>query len=888
METSKVYVEDARGQPPNIPFWFGEAPGRSDELSRAVSRLRAGISQRLDDGQGAALNWLVSTSGVTPLAARLLLEYLSAARAALSILPTHEHIILERFFDETGDMHLVVHSPFGSRVNRAWGLALRKRFCRKFNFELQAAALEDSIVLSLGPTHSFPLEEVARYLKPETVEAVLVQALLTAPMFPAHWRYAATIALAVRRMRNGKKVPPQFQRNDAEDLMAVVFPDQLACAENLAGEREIPNHPLVHQAIDDCIRGLMDVDGLKRVLAGLKDGTIQVHARDLSAPSPLAQEIITARPFAFLDDAPAEERRTQAIRNRHLLDEEHAASLARPDPEAIAQVRREAWPEPRDADELHDGLVLAGFVALTPSGALEGPPDVDVNGWTDWFEELSAARRATMFTAPGGQRFWVSAERLLELQLIMGAGRCAPPIEPATGGPISGMDRDAALREIIRSRLEALGPVSCEELARVAGLDAGEVQGALLALETEGFVVRGRFELEPDQTSLPEQWCERRLLARIHRYTLKTLRRSVEPVSISDYMAFLFQWHRLDGEAPEGPDGLRLALARLEGFPIPAGAWESAVLPARVSGYLGGDLDLLTSSGEWVWFRPSSGGGQGGVGPVRSTPVVLVPRETASYWRAQEDSGQIQRSGKAGQVEAWLEQQGASFFADMVRGTGLLRTQVEQALQELVAAGRVTSDRFGGLRALVVPASKRASFSRRPSPRQLTVDRGGRWELLERALAPPGELDAEGAEYMAWVLLRRYGVVSRTTIRREARQLPPWRELVRVFRRLEARGEIRGGRFVDAVGGEQFALPEAVDQLRQVRRAPSSADILLSAADPLNLTGILLPGERIPAVGPHRILFRNGRPLAARSGGELTWLADHAPADEWLVRNRLS
>src|SRR5680860_471600 len=264
-EMGKVYVEDAKGQPPNIPFWFGEAPGRSRELSLAVSQLRAEMEARLDDGGTEnATEWLVAAAhGLTGAAAPQLVHYLASAHAALGVIPTQEKLVFERFFDEAGDQHLVIHAPFGSAINRAWGLSLRKRFCRKFNFELQAAALEDSIVLSLGPTHSFPLDEVAHYLKAKTVREVLIQALLDVPLFATRWRWVASIALAVRRNRTSGRVPPQLQRMDAEDLIAVVFPDQLACAENLTGKREVPDHPLVEQTLIDCLHDAMDVEGLE-------------------------------------------------------------------------------------------------------------------------------------------------------------------------------------------------------------------------------------------------------------------------------------------------------------------------------------------------------------------------------------------------------------------------------------------------------------------------------------------------------------------------------------------------------------------------------------------------------------------------------------------------
>src|SRR2546425_8156813 len=379
---------------PTIPFWLGEAPGRSDELSAAVSRLRAEIAARLRGGEQAEgiVRWLADDVGIAEPAAEQLIEYLASGHAALGCLPTRERLVFERFFDEVGGMQLVVHSPYGSRINRAWGLALRKRFCRKFNFELQAAATEDNIVLSLTTAHSFELAEVARYLNSATIRPLLIQALLDAPMFITRWRWVIGVALALPRFRGGKKVAPQLARMGAEDLIAAVFPDQIACAENLTGEREVPDHPLVRQTIADCLHEAMDIEGLERLLAGLESGAIRVIARDLTEPSPLAHEVLSARPYAYLDDAPLEERRTQAVMSRRWLAPETASDLGRLDPEAIARVRAEAWPDAANADELHDALLW--LACLTDE---EAQAD---GGWPDSLAELARQNRVTRLDLP--------------------------------------------------------------------------------------------------------------------------------------------------------------------------------------------------------------------------------------------------------------------------------------------------------------------------------------------------------------------------------------------------------------------------------------------------------------------------------------------------------
>ena len=891
VETGRVFVEDAHGQPPNIPFWFGESPGRTDELSQAVSRLRAEVDLRLADGEPAVRTWLEATLGLTAPASEQLTAYLASARAALGVLPTRRTLIFERFFDEVGDTHLVIHSPLGSRLNRAWGLALRKRFCRQFNFELQAAALEDSIVLSLGPTHSFPLEDIQNYLRADTVRDVLTQAVLQAPMFPTRWRWVATTALAIRRYRNGRKVPPQFQRSDSDDLLALVFPDQVACAENLAGDREVPDHPLVHQALHDCLHELMDVDGLEALLGDVALGNVEILTRELATPSPLAQEIISARPYAFLDDAPAEERRTRAIRTRNLLDPEEAATIGRLDPEAIRQVCLEAWPEARTPDELHDGLTLAGFLAVP-----ELPP-VDRLRWPTLLAPLLADRRATVVAVPGGHPLWVSAERLAQLQLVRPDLLPEPPIDAAHAGRRSEAgSREQSLRELVRSRLETLGPVTAAALASPLGVPVAEVEIALLALEVEGQAMRGRF-----RTPAPvEEWCDRRLLARIHRYTLKTLRRGVEPVSPAAYMRFLFRWHQV-GEAPlKKPDGLRLALGRLIGFPLPAAAWEASVLPARDAGFAPAGLDQVLAGGDFLWLRPPvDGAGLQRLGPIRTTPILFLERQHLEVWQSLlpglSPAAMQGCSPAAARVHELLCRHGAVFFLDLLRLSGLERNGLEAGLRELVAAGLVNGDGYAGLRALLLPAAQRRAP---PWRRSGSAELPGRWSLVMPQLAPaPAAGDAskrrrDAVTHVARVLLERYGVVFRSVLQREARFLPPWRELAHALRQLEARGMIRGGRFVASFGGEQFALPEAIDYLRGVRHAGNAdAEVILSAADPLNLTGIVTPGERIPALQRNRVLYRNGIPVGAWLRGDFLHLAaapsGGPPSQENRVRESL-
>ena len=829
--SGKVYAEDAQGAPPTIPFWFGEAPGRSRELSQRVAELLDGVDARLAGGEDPAA-WLAAVPGAPAEAARQAVEYLAAGRATLGALPGAGRFVVERFLDELGDMHVVIHSPLGSRLNRAWGLALRKRICRKFNIEPQAAALDDSIVISLGPGHSFPLEDLAGWLKCSSAREVLTQAVLDSPMFPTRWRWAATTALAVLRNRNGERRPAQFQRGDAEDLMVALFPDVVACAENLTGDRAIPDHPLVRQTLDDCLHELMDADGLEALLGKLEAGEMSVVFSEPASPSLLAQEVITAKPYAFLDDAPAEERRTQAIRTRHLMDAEEAATLAQPDPQAIADVCAQAWPQPRDADELHDALNVAGFMT-----------EPELSEHADPLADLAGQGRAVQATTPGGRTIWACVERGDELNAAWGDRPDA---------------RTAAIRELLRSRLEVLGPVTATELALPLELSPAAATEALTALENEGFVVRGRFRsTSAEAGSAKDQWCERGLLARIHRRTLKSLRQQVRPVSAAEFTSFLFHWQSLAGERRRGAESLRLALERLEGSSAAAAAWESSVLPARIEDFSPQMLDQVLASGEWLWKRvePAAAGVRRRM--AANTPICLLRREFLEFWPVSPMRLENLSFG-ARAVFDTLRSQGADFFLSLVRRTGMLRSQVEMALGELAASGLVTSDGFTGLRALITRAEKRPRFGGLRA-RMSGVQAGGRWSALEET--PAGEIDEEERiRYLAESMIRRYGVVFRALLARES-GLPPWRVWLRTYRHMEARGELRGGRFVGGFSGEQFASPEAVDALRALRRKGRlTANLRIASADPMNLTGVLSP-RRIPAHPAKLLRYENGEPV---------------------------
>ena len=925
-----VRVADAKGAPPTIPFWLGEAPARSDELSRAVSDLRAdleaGLKACTTSGSAPenvlvvqafrpAVDWLAVETGIPIAAAEQIVAYLAESRRALGVLPTQDTLVLERFFDESGGMQLVLHAPFGSRINKAWGLALRKRFCRQFNFELQAAATEDALLLSLGPQHSFPLADVFRYLHPATARDVLVQAFLDAPVFQTRWRWNTTISLAVPRNRSGRKVPPPLQRMLADDLMAAVFPDAAACLENIPGDREIPDHPLVSQTVRDCLEEAMDFEALAALLERIHSGGVRCVARDTPEPSPLAHEILNARPYAFLDDAPLEERRAQAVQTRRATDPGSAGELGTLDADAIARVRDEAAPDPRDADELHDALLTAGFLGAKEAHAIHA----------GLFQELSANRRAGL--CRGGSRcppksdaggadtrvdpcaeIWIAAERLPEILAI----HPGVSVEPAIAAPPSRLTRvwtrDEAIVELLRGRLAILGPTTAQALADSLSIDETDADAALLKLESEGVVLRGVFEFpthlrplggdgggrqgrrSPAGTEVAGgdgghrrgrrspagtevQWCDRRLLARIHRYTLNRLRAEIEPVSPADFMRFLFAWQHVDAEYRlSGIDGLRAVLEQLDGFELAADGWERAVLPARVDGYEPSMVDTMCLTGEIGWARLSNPSAEA-TQVVSATPVALFQRVHAEAWAALKGPSVSSRafSETAARLLDTLRGRGASFEHELVAASAADEAAVRAALRDLVAAGLVASDGFGGLRSII-----RASTGR-PGTAGHRSSIAGRWSLLREA--PSGATGGDAVvELQARALLKRYGIVFRRLLTRES-NAAPWRELARVYRRLEARGEIRGGRFVAGMSGEQFALAEAVERLREVRRTPPHGRCTaVSAADPLNLAGIVTSGDRVRAVAANRLVYRDGVPLAALEGDYVRSLTEVEPA----------
>ncbi|MGA3055642.1 MAG: DEAD/DEAH box helicase [Candidatus Korobacteraceae bacterium] len=918
--SGRLLVEDAHGAAPSIPFWRGEAPARTDELSHHVAELRERVSALLPNtaplavpsnpetgvGEGAATKarlrgiesspevqsavaWLKDECGLDDSGAEQLIEYIVTGRAVLTEVPTQDCIIAERFFDEGGGMQLIIHAPFGGRINKAWGLALRKRFCRSFNFELQAAATDNGLNIALAEQHSFPLSDVFHYLQTETVQEILEQAALASPIFATRWRWDANRSLALLRFQGGKKVPPQIQRIRSDDLMASVFPDVAACQENIVGDIQIPEHPLIQEVMKDVLTEAMDIDGLRRVLAGIRSGAIRTLAIDTPVPSQFSHEILNANPYAFLDDAPLEERRARAVQMRRMLPEAVLQEVGRLDQTAIARVREEARPDVRDSDELHD--VLQTLVAV-PEEIGDGEWQDAITSWTPFVAELMEGWRV-LRAQTDGHRYFVASERAKDFALIFPEAKfeVTPPELPSNTA-----SREDALLAMVTGWMMHCGPVTAGALAYWLGLSAAEVEQALLRMEASGSVLRGNFTgltshpvanngrqgwgtqepngwgtQDPDSTADPRsesqtvEWCDRRLLARIHHLTVATLRKQVEPVTAAQYMRWLLRWQHVTPQSQlAGERGLLEAVRQLQGFEIPANAWERHILAARVNNYDPAALDQLCLTGAVGWGRLSphpatledSGEGRRRVVPTSVAPITFFVRDDSDWMQPRhgDDEQNFDRvlSEAARSVLEFLRRRGASFFADIVRGTERLKAEIETALWELVAAGMVTADGFENLRSLINPRRRNATGTPKLTRPRHT---GGRWSLLY-----PGEGTdrAKVVEATCWMLLRRYGVVFRETLARES-NLPKWRELLIAFRRLEDRGEVRGGRFVNGFLGEQFALPEAVESLRAMRNLPASGEIVtISAADPLNLVGFIVPGERVAAISGKYVSFRDG------------------------------
>jgi ATP-dependent Lhr-like helicase len=895
----RVLVEDAHGAPPTIPFWEGEAPQRTAVLCDGVGELREAIAARLPSvaPQGMhpkhpevaeCMRWLMAETGVCRSGALQMIAYIVAGRAMLGAVPSKTTIIAERFFDDGGGMQLILHAPFGGRVNKAWGLALRKRFCRGFNFELQAAATDNGINISLAEQHSFPLADVFRFLTEHTAKELLEQASITSPIFKNRWRWAAGRSLQLLRMAKGKRIAPQIQRTRSDDLMANVFPQAAACFETIVGDIQIPDHPLVREVMKDTLQEAMDLEGLIELLRGIESGAIRCLAVDTPTPSQFAHELINAMPYAYLDEAGTEERRARATTLRRGLPGTVAEDAGRLDPAAIETVRAQLWPDLRDEHELHD-LLLA--LMILPSKFLDTEQARD---WPIFYERLMTTGRVQT-TNVGETPCWVATERFQSLNAVILSERreskdpegldptaAASSLLARKTNPVTNAE---AVLKIVQGWLQILGPVTSAGVAGMLPLDSAAIFEAFLTMENQGLLLRGAYERPHTEVDHEIEWCERRILQRIHRLTLGTRRKQVEAVSPAVFMRWLLDWQHLAPQTQlSGEEGVLQALSQLEGFEAPAMEWERTLLPARIAYYDPRWLDALCLSGAVGWGRvsphPAWQSGDGAaprrVIPTNAAPVTFFVRETADWLpvaldqHAVDDAKLAQAlSVEALGVRAALAQRGACFSNDLQRLLGMTRQQTQHALWELATAGLASADGFDQLRGMMDPHRKSAATT--PRGARTTA---GRWALLREELAPapaikltPEERQAAAiaeahrldaaCESAARMLLCRYGVLFRNLLERES-NAPKWRDLLGILRRLEARGEIRGGRFVSGFGGEQFALPEAVDSLRASRTQESQHEIMVAGADPMNLAGIVVPGARVAAVPGRCVRFRNG------------------------------
>jgi ATP-dependent Lhr-like helicase len=988
-----VTVFDAHGAPPTIPFWLGEAPGRTPELSEEVSRLREELDRRLSQtvgcvkalrGRTAASNrasaqsldapdasdglairpteeitrWLAGETNTSLDDAKQIVDYAAAQKAAVGLLPTQQRVVFERFFDESGGMQLVVHAPFGGQINRAWGLAMRKRFCRSFDFELQATADDDGFILSLGPQHSFAIESLFPMLTRQNARELLEQAVLAAPMFESRWRWNVSRALLVLRRQNGKKVPPALLRFRADDLLTAVFPRLTGCQEEHTGDIPIPDHPLVRQTLEDCLFEAVDIEGLHGVLEKVQAGEITFVARDTREPSPFSYELLNANPYAFLDGGEIQERRARAVSTRRTLGVESVDDLGRLDPLAIEQVRAEAQPAVRDADELHDLLLTR---LLLPCDEIVGPdgpsgPRSDVSlrtsdslhahepasevrtGGPDllqWFTELTTSRRAAEIALPDLRLAWVAAERFPAIQAVFPDATPNPPIEVPPTVRHDWPDTEARTA-IVRGLIEISGPITADEIARRLCITESQAAAALEALEGEGLVLRGRFTpplteqqsrewkdcgLEEGKSAIrnPQsaiEWCHRRLLARIHRLTLQGLRAEIEPVGVDVFQRFLLQHHGVAaGHRRSGANGLFDVVAMLQGIDVPVVCWERDLLPARIADYSPALLDELCTNGEVGWGRLNPAKRD----PDRGRPMALLTRVAPISVFLREDGDWLAGgsipvewdalSTPAQQVVEVLQQRGATFAADLMAETRMLPSQLNDVLGELVTNGIVNADGFGGLRTLIADRSQNESGNTRRTGlvrRRNTIGTTGRWSVWRDPVGQAFQPDPNGQEtsatqeasgqagkpdvmeQWAWQLLRRWGVVFRDLLIRES-SAPRWYELLQVYRRLEARGEIRGGRFITGVGGEQFAAGDTVRLLRKLRSEDDDGRVVtLSAADPLNLAGIITPGPRVPSTAANQVVYRKGRAVARIQSGEIEFADDVTGPERQLVTQALS
>jgi ATP-dependent helicase Lhr and Lhr-like helicase len=878
---NELTVQDAKGAPASIPFWFGEGPGRTIELCDVLSELRDDMANVVREGSSHFK--IQEECGLSLHGIEQAMAYIAAQIAAVGAVATTKRVVFERFFDDAGGMQLVVHAPFGSRVTRPWGLSLRKRFCRSFDFELQAAAIDNGLLLSMGPQHSLPLDNLAKLLHPRQAMEILEQAIIVAPVFQTRWRHNVTRALAVARSNGGKRVPIFLQKFRSDDLLAAAFPETVGCLENHHGDVKVPDHPLVQQTMRDCMLEAMDAPQWMKALNALFDGGIEIVLAETREPSPMAHELLNANPYAFLDDAPLEERRTRAVSTRRSLGSREIDDLARLDAPAIDEVTLEAWPEARNIDELEEAL--QDLVAL---------PACEAEPWRFLLLDLQSQDRAMLMRVSDEVSLWFSPTRLPIFASLFPTGH----YEPSASFEWTPIESHVALVELLRGQILHRGPKTASQYAALLGLESSTIHAGLEALEGEGLVMRGvydgRIKSLQENGSPEAQWCERRLLSRIHRRTIERLREKIQPVSSGDFIRFLFEHQRVATAGHPAPVSAGEVIELLEGWEAPAAAWEGALIPVRLSEYDSSQLDALFLEGELLWGRLGQINKEDASAATlsRASQLSIFRRQSLAWLLPPREFAQSIESisGAAKDIVDALSTKGALFPAELRQQASLLPAQLDDALRELAGAGLATSDSFSAVRRLFALSSASAR-----ARKHAALAPGGRWSAFPPNIAPVEKID----RLTAWchTLLRRWGVICRDIIQLE-KHAPPWRELHSILRRLEARGEVRGGRFVSGIAGEQFALEQSISALRAVRdNPPASQPVVLSACDPLNVFGLLDDSPRVPASHRNFLLVEDGRLVAtfvpSREGDPVVFHEERSPIERaeltrGLLRGRIA
>jgi ATP-dependent helicase Lhr and Lhr-like helicase len=866
----RLMVEPAPGMQPSLPFWMAEAAGRTPAISREICDLRHEIARRLSDPE-AAQRFLENECAMEPPAAAQAVDYVRRGLDALGAIPDERTIIAERFFDGLGGTQIVIHSPLGMRVNRGFGLALRKRLCQSFDFEIQASAIDDGVLLALNSRHSFPLEEVFTFLNSRTVRDLLVQALLAAPMFEVRLRHTATRALSIMRNSKGRKVPAWIQRLRAQDLTIALFPQQQACQDNRPPHVEIPDHFIIQEAIRECLEESTDIKRLCALLAGIEDGTVRTAAVDSIAPSVFAQRLLLAWDYSFLDDGERANRRSRSVMmNRGMAEdvlrtEDLSEMLAR---EALARVAAEAagiapGRQARDADELYELIRAHGGLSADEIGERVAGDSATLIG------ELAASRRVVQINPAHRQgSVWIAAE---DAALFAAAYPEAIASGDAAIPAAGAIDGDTAREEIVRRALRTSGPVEPPMLADRLGIQIAEVRRHLAALEAKGAVFRGRFTRADS-----ESWCDRYNLERIHRLTLEKIRSEVEPCEDHEYAAFVLRWHHIGGsDAPSGVEGVAAVLDQLGGVALDTELWERAIIPARVPDYRPEHLDMLCLSGQVMWVARSRSAGEV---PSR---IAFVPRDRPylSRRRVETDAAQPEDPKELAVLKV-LQAGGALYLDQVAIRAELSERDVLRALWSLAAGGWTTNDGFAPIRlmagapdvqqALQAPPDRKLSRYDAGLRARLKSSLGGRWVAIgghERDGAPAGSQELEREFAMA--LLRRHGIVMREVL--AAEEGASWSEMVFTLRRLEYSGTIRRGYFVRSLAGEQYALPEALELLRAIKTTGASPEPIaaLSAVDPANPFGAAIPGCGIAREPGNVVVIAGGRVIMGLAGRDL-------------------